>query len=104
MDMFHKYRIGNLGSSHQRCSIKKRVLRNFTKFTGKQLCQSGFLNEVAGLSPATLLKILKKTLWHRCFPVYFVKFLRTPFLQNTSGRPLLESQGALVKMVLLTVS
>ena len=23
-------------------------------------------------------------LWHRCFPVNFAKFLRTPFLQNTS--------------------
>ena len=29
-------------------------------------------------------------LWHGCFPVNFVKFLRTPFLQNTSGRLLLE--------------
>ena len=38
------------------------------------------------LRPATLLK---KKLWHRCFPVNFVKFLRTPFLQNTSGRMLL---------------
>ena len=28
------------------------------------------------LRPATLLK---KRLWHRCFPVNFVKFLRTPF-------------------------
>ena len=28
-------------------------------------------------------------LWHRCFPVRFSKFLRTPFLQNTSGRLLL---------------
>ena len=36
--------------------------------------------------PATLLK---KILWHRCFPTNFVKFLRTPFLQNTSGRLLL---------------
>ena len=27
-------------SSHQRCSIKKGVLKNFTKFTGKHLCQS----------------------------------------------------------------
>ena len=26
--------------------------------------------------PATLLK---KRLWHKCFPVNFVKFLRTPF-------------------------
>ena len=38
-------------------------------------------------STATLLK---KRLWHRCFPVNFVKFLRTGFLQNTSGRFLLN--------------
>ena len=46
---------------------KKGVLKNFAKFTGKHLCQSLFLNKVAGL-------------------VDFVKFLRTPFLQNTPGR------------------
>ena len=34
-------------------------------------------NKVAALRPATLLK---KRLWHMCFPVNFVKFLRTPFL------------------------
>ena len=32
--------------------------------------------------------ILKKTL-AQCFPVNFARFLRTPFLQNTSGRLLL---------------
>ena len=57
--------------------LKKGVLRNFTQFTGKHLYQS-----VASLRPATLLK---KRLWHRCFPVNFAKFLRTPFFQNTSG-------------------
>ena len=30
-----------------------------------------------GLRPTTLLR---KRLWHSCFPVNFVKFLRTPFL------------------------
>ena len=43
-------------------------------------------NKVAGLRSATLLK---KRLWHRCFPVNFAKFQRTPFLQNASGRLLL---------------
>ena len=57
--------------------MKKGVLKNFAKFTGKHLWQSLFYNKVAGLTPATLLK---KRLWHRCFPVDFVKFLRTPFL------------------------
>ena len=55
----------------------KAVLRNFAKFTGKHLCHSLFLNKVVGLRPATLLK---KRLWHRCFPVNFAKFLRTSFV------------------------
>ena len=53
--------------------LKNGVLRNFSKFTRKQMCQSLFFNNVAGLR-------------HRCFPVNFVKYLRTPFLQNTPGR------------------
>ena len=55
-------------SSHQRCSVRKGVLRSFIKFTGKHMCHS--------LTPATLLK---NRLWHRCFPVNFVKFLRKLF-------------------------
>ena len=51
-------------SSRPEVFCKKGVLRNFTKFTGKHLCQSLFFNKVAGL---------------RRFPVNFVKFLRTPF-------------------------
>ena len=51
--------------------MKKDVLKNFTKFTGRA---------------ATLLK---KRPWHRCFPKNFANFLRIPFLQNTSGRLLL---------------
>ena len=49
--------------------MTKSVLRNFTKFTGKYLCQS---------------------LRHRCFPVNFAKFPRIPFSKNTSGRLLLN--------------
>ena len=56
-------------SSHQRCSIKKSVLRNFTKFTGNTFARVSFLIK---------LQALKKRLWHRCFPVNFAKFLRTP--------------------------
>ena len=65
----------NFRSNHSRCSVKKGVLKNFSKSTGKHLCQSLF-NKVAGLRSATLLK---RRLWHRCFPVNFAKFLRTPF-------------------------
>ena len=73
-------------SSYWRCFVRKGVLRNFAKFTSKNLYQSLFSNKVAGLRPATLFK---KRLWHRCFPVNFAKFLRIPFSQNTSGRLLL---------------
>ena len=41
--------LASLRSSHRRCSINKGFLRNFTKFTGKHLCQRLFLNKVAGL-------------------------------------------------------
>ena len=44
--------------------------------------------------PATLLK---KRLWHRCFPVNFAKFLRIPFLQNTSGGCFLNENKALAR-------
>ena len=47
----------------------------FAKFTGKHLWQR--------------LEAVKKRLWHKCFPVNLAKFLRTPFLHNTSGRLLL---------------
>ena len=73
-----------------RCSLKKCVLRNFAKFTGKHLCQSLFFNKVVGLRPAILLK---KRIWHRCFPVTFAKFLRTPFLKNTSGWLVLKKKS-----------
>ena len=34
--------------------------------------------------------LLKTRLWHGYFPVNFAKFLRTPFLHNTSGTLLLD--------------
>ena len=64
-------------SSRREVFCKKGILRNFTTFSGKHLCQSLFLNKVAHLRSATLLK---KRLWHRFFPVNFAKCLRTPFL------------------------
>ena len=132
-----------LKSSHPEVICKKGVLRNFTKFSGKYVCQSLFFNKVAvlsffqwsitiinsswfffeiwclsmmiicskavyrrcsikkvfleisqnpkesncdrafffdnvmGLRAATLVK---ERLWHKSFPVNFVKFLKAPFL------------------------
>ena len=86
-------------SCHRSCSVKKGVLRNFAKFKGKHLCRSLFFNKVAGLRPATLLK---KRLWHRFFAVNFKKFLRTPFLQKTSRRLLLQAVKIFLKIKLLS--
>ena len=72
-------------SSHRRCSVKKAVLKNFAKLTGKHLCQSLFFNKVAGVAYNFVEKETVAQV-HRCFPVNFAKFLRTPFLQNTSAR------------------
>ena len=80
-------------SSHRRCSVRKGVLENSAKFTGKHLCQSLFFNKVAGLRVATLLK---KGLWHSYFPENFAQLLRIPFLHNTSGRVLLSLDTAIV--------
>ena len=66
-------------SSRPEVFCNKGVLENFAKFTGKHLCQSLFFNKLAAVRPATLLK---KRLWHRGFPVNFVKFLRTYFLKE----------------------
>ena len=60
--------------------ITRDDLTNYlTKFTGKHLCQSLFFNKVAGSRHATLLK---KGLWHRCFPVNFEKFSRIFFIEH----------------------
>ena len=56
MDMFHVRVFPDKSrSSHQRCSVKKVVLRNFAKFTRKHLCQSLSFNKVAGLKPRASL-------------------------------------------------
>ena len=62
---------------------EKVVPKDFVNFTGKHLCQSLFLDKL-------ITTLLKKRLWHRCFPVKFAKFLRTPFLYNTFVRLLLS--------------
>ena len=58
----------------QRCSIKNVFL--------KTPVLEFLFNEATGWRLAILLE---KILRHRCFLVNFVNFLRTPFLQKTSG-------------------
>ena len=57
----HFYFLGRR-NIHKRCSIRKAVLKNFVKFTGKHLCQSFFFNKVADLRPKACNFIKKETL------------------------------------------
>ena len=60
-------------SSRPEVFCKNGILKKFTKCTEKHLCESLFLNKVAGLRSVTLLK---KRLWHRYFPVNLAKFFK----------------------------
>ena len=87
-------KISKYRSSHRGCSIKKGVLENFAKLTGKHLCQSLFFNKVVGLRPPTLFKkilaqvfscefyeISKNTFFYRTLPVAVsADSIRFPFL------------------------
>ena len=48
------------------------MLMKFAKFTGKYLCQSLVFNKVEKSL------FFKNRPWHRCLPLNFAKFLRTP--------------------------
>ena len=52
--LYHLYQTEAVGRQEVFC--KKGVLKNFAKLTGKRMYQGVFLNKVAGLRPATLLK------------------------------------------------
>ena len=59
VNFFEKFKFR---SSRRRYSVRKRVLKNFAKFTGKHLCQSLFFNKVAGLGPGACNVIKKEIL------------------------------------------
>ena len=65
---------------HRRYSTEKGVFKVFSKFTGKHQRWSLFFN----------CNFIKKRLQCRCFPMNFVKYVRTLFLLNTSGWLLLK--------------
>ena len=66
-------------SSHRMCSVRKGVLRNFSTFTGKHLCQGPFFNKVRP-QPATLLKkrlaqVFSCEFWEIFKNTFFIKQL-----------------------------
>ena len=62
----------------QMCSVKKVFL---------EISQNSQENTYVSVWSATLLK---KRLWHRCFPVNFAKFLRTTFFTEHLWRLILN--------------
>ena len=62
-------------SNHRRCSVKKGVLRNFAKFTGKHLCQSLFFNQVAGGT----CNLIKKETLAQVFSCEFCEIFKNTF-------------------------
>ena len=78
-------------------------LKLFTNFTGNYLCWSLFSDKVAALRFAPLLK---RMLQHRCFPVKFKKFLRTPllYLRASASVMLLKSASSLFFKSLLELA
>ena len=64
----------------QRCTVRKVFLEISQNSQENTCARFSFLIKLQ--TPATLLK---KRLWHRCFPVNFAKFLRTPFLTEHLG-------------------
>ena len=74
-----------LRSSHQRCSVRKDVLRNFAKFTGNT-CVRVFFNKVVGLA--------------QVFSCEFSEISKNTFSQNNSGRLLRKALSQMFVQVL----
>ena len=85
-DIMHwKVKVRNWKSSHQKCSIKKGVLKYFAKLTGKHLRQSLFFKKKKDSKNS-----IKKETLAQVFSCEFCGIFKKPFSQNTSERLLLE--------------
>ena len=60
---------GKCRSSHQRCSVEIRVLKSFTKVTGKHLCQTLWMEALAPVFYCEFCEIFNST--------FFTEHLRT---------------------------
>ena len=75
----------------QRCPVKKAFLEVLQNSQKNTCVRVSFLikSQAIGLKPPT---IIKKRLWHECFPVNFAKFVRTTFLTEHPRWLLLYTQ------------
>ena len=84
-------------SSHQRCSVRKMLLKFSQNSQENNCARVSFSIKLQAYARATLLK---KRLWRRCFPVNFGKFLRTPISTEQFWWLLLYRNGILAWNVL----
>ena len=76
-------------SSHQRCSMKKGFLKNFTKFTGKHMCQAcNFIKKetLAQVLCCEFCEMSKKTFYveHLWWLLLWIMSILNLALQNCS--------------------
>ena len=78
--------------------MKKGVLKNYAKFTGKDMRRNLFFNKSCRPGPVTLSK---KKVRCRRFPMNFAKFLTTPafFIEHLQWLLLHYFQGLLILYV-----
>ena len=72
LQCYRLYNFPSFRSNHWRCSVRKSVLGNFAKFTGKHLRQSLFFNKVAG--------------WGDCFWSFSCLLLKISYLFHFSRK------------------
>ena len=79
------HQIDFVKSSRQAVFCKIAVPKNIVNLTGKDLYLSLFRTKVL----QKFFFFMKKRHWHRCYPMRFYNFLRTPLIQYISKRMLL---------------
>ena len=84
---------GKFQWSHQRCFVRKDVLKIFAIFAGK-LVLAAVLNKVAELKTCNFIK---KRLQHQCFPVNITKYLRTLIFKSICERLLRKIGSQILK-------
>ena len=82
--------------SHRRCSVRKGVVRDFAKVTGKHLCQSLVFNKVAGLAQV-LEQVISCDFWEISKNTFFTEHIRV----SASGW--LYGKIMLIKCLLLII-
>ena len=82
-------------SSNPEVFLEKGVLKIYSKFIGEHPCRSA-------ISIKLICNFIEIVPGHGCSPVNLLLIFRTPFLNNTSGRLLLEKHSQLPEIYLTT--